>query len=73
MDDNLKLLIHSNDQLKLNLAQSILEDNNINYIIKDNGIGGYMKIATGVNVYGSQIFVHKDFYDLALDLIEAYI
>ncbi|WP_425538951.1 putative signal transducing protein [Microaceticoccus formicicus] len=55
----LVLLRSTNDDFELLTIKSLLEENNIPYIIKDRGAGGYMRLFAGGSVFGSDIFIEK--------------
>ncbi|TFZ40257.1 DUF2007 domain-containing protein [Soehngenia longivitae] len=62
-DVNLKLLIKTSDRTMLSLIESTLKENNIPYITKDKGTGGYLKIIAGASIYDTEIYVSDN--DLA--------
>lgn len=61
------------DNYEMDLVSGLLEEANIPFIVKERGIGGYMKIIGGSSVFGTDIYVDKKAYEKAeeiLDLIE---
>lgn len=69
MMEELELLITANTEYEIGVISNILEDNNIPFVIKDAGSGGYMRIYSGSSIYGTDILVRKDFLEKAKDLI----
>lgn len=66
---DMKLLISMTDEFQLSAVVSILEENQIPFITKDNGLGNYMRIYSGRSIYGTDILVREDCFDKANDLI----
>ncbi len=68
---DLMVLKTVNNNIELNIIKGILEDNNIAYIIKDHGMGSYMRILSGNSAfYQTDILVHKDAYETAKEIID---
>lgn len=65
-----KLRSVSND-IELDMIKGILDDNDIPYIIKDYGPGGYMRVIAGVSLYGTDIMVEESDLEKANRLLEA--
>ena len=65
------LLYSISNQTEESMIVSLLEDANIPVLIKNRGIGGYMKIYMGYSVYGSEIYVDKNDFEKAKELIDA--
>lgn len=60
-----------NNNYELDIIKSILDDNNIPYIVKEYGPGGHMKIIGGeTTIYGTEILVEKSTYEQAKDLLD---
>lgn len=59
-----------NSDYELNLIKGLLDENNIPYVIKDRGVGGYMRIIGGTNLYGTDILVEKSLLDKSKSIIE---
>jgi len=72
-DIQLSLLRTIHNNYELSLIKSILEDNNIPYIVKDYGVGGYMRIYTGTSFERTDILVEKSSLEEAEKLIESII
>lgn len=61
------------DNYEMDLVSGLLEEANIPFIVKERGSGGYMKIIGGSSVFGTDIYVDKEAYEKAeevLDVIE---
>lgn len=67
---NVKLKSISNE-IELAMIKEILADNNIPYIIKEYGAGGYMRIISGGSLFSGDIIVSKFDLDKANDLLES--
>jgi Protein of unknown function (DUF2007). len=67
---NLKLLVKTSDRTTLALIESTLKENNIPYIMKDKGTGGYLKIITGASIYDTEIYVSDNDLEKARDLVD---
>ena len=67
---NLKLLIKISDRTMLSLIQSTLEENNIPYITKDKGTGGYLKIIAGASIYDTEIYVSDSDFEKAREVVD---
>lgn len=73
-DIDLVLLKSINNNYELDIITSILDDNNIPYIMKDHGVGGYMRIIGGdTSFYRTDILVEKSTYDEAKNLLNQII
>ena len=68
-----KQLFTSIDEYIIEQVCAILENNNIPFIKKIEGSGSYINVAMGQTVQDKRIFVNKDDYDKALELIEPFI
>jgi hypothetical protein len=68
---DLVLLKTVNDNIELGILKSVLEDNNIPYIARDYGAGGYMRILSGNPApFKTDILVEKSAYENAKKLVE---
>lgn len=65
----LVLLATTSNRYELDFVTSLLEENNIPYIPRDQGAGGYMKIIGMETAVGTDILVEKSSYDKAKELI----
>ncbi len=71
-DLELVLLKTINNEYELNLIKSLLDEHEIPYIVKDYGIGGYMRIIAGTSFYRTDILVEKSQLEKAKDIIEQF-
>lgn len=66
----IKLKSISND-IELNMIKEILNDNDIPYIVKDYGSGGYMRIISGGSLQETDVMIDKSDLEEAKNLLEA--
>ncbi|HZK33044.1 MAG TPA: DUF2007 domain-containing protein [Tissierellaceae bacterium] len=60
-----------NTEYELNLTKAVLEDNEIPYVIKDQGMGGYMRIIGGrSSMYKTEILVEESTYPKAKAILD---
>lgn len=52
------------------LIINILEDNEIPCIIRDHGIGGYMRVIAGNSIFQTDILVAKTMYEEAKQILD---
>lgn len=73
-DEELQLvkLTTIKDEYELNLLKSILEDNNIPFIVKDYGTGGYMRMITGSSLDRTDILVEKSMFENAKSILDEF-
>ncbi len=69
MDDEEVQLFSDTDEYLVNQICVILDENGIPYIRKDDGSGAYMNLYMGKSMQEKRIFVNKQDYDKALELI----
>lgn len=69
---NTVLLRTTNNNIELNIIKELLEQNEIPYIIKDHGVGGYMRIISGDSIYGTDILVEESIIERAESLINDF-
>ena len=65
-------LFVSSNEIEIGQIIAILEENNIPFIRRDDGSGAYMNIYMGTSFQEKRIFVSKDDYDKALELISVF-
>lgn len=51
------ILRTTNNNHELNIIKAMLEEHGIPYLVKDRGIGGYMRIISGSSPYGTDVLV----------------
>lgn len=61
-----------NNSPELNFIKNLLDENGIPYLLKDHGIGGYMRIAAGSSIYGTDILVEKSAFGKAKDILDNF-
>lgn len=60
-----------NTEYELNLTKAVLEDNEIPYVIKDQGMGGYMRILGGLSsMYKTEVLVEESTYPKAKAILD---
>lgn len=69
-DVDLVMLKSINNEYEFNLTKALLEDNQIPFIIKDKGIGGYMRIIGGTSMYKTEILVEESMFDKAKIILD---
>lgn len=67
---NLVSLRTISNEFELGMITSILEDNDIPFIVKDYGSGGYMRIISGGSPFRTDIMVDEAAYEAANSLLE---
>ena len=60
------------NSVELNFIKNLLDENAIPYIMQDYGSGGYMRIASGFSIYGTDILVEKSMYEKAKTIIDEF-
>lgn len=65
----MKLLITAANEVELGMITVILKENEVPFITKDKGPGGYMRVYTGASIWGTDILVNEADFDKATDLI----
>ena len=71
-DENLELLITVYDNVELSILRSILEGENVPYLIRERGSGSSVRIIAGFSMFGTDIFVPKTIIEQAKEILEAY-
>lgn len=69
----LVLLKTITNDYELSLIKNLLDDNQIPYLVKDYGIGGYMRIITASSMYRTDILVEISSYEKAKEIIDEFI
>lgn len=69
----LVLLKTINNDFELSLIKNLLDDNQIPYLVKDYGIGGYMRIITASSMFRTDILVEISSYEKAKEIIDEFI
>ena len=69
--EDLELLTTVYDNVALAVIESLLRGEGIPYMIKERGVGSAVKIISGLSSFGTDIFVKKELYETAKELLEA--
>ena len=67
-----KLLITVNDFMESNMIVAFLEQSGIPVFVRDLGSGGLLKVAMGYSIFGQELYVDKDQYQEASQLLKAF-
>ena len=59
------------NEIELGMIKEILDDNNIPYIIKNHGSGGYIRIITGGSSFATDVMVKESDFDKSNNLLES--
>lgn len=65
-------LTSADTNINAELILGVLRNNNIPCYSKEPGSGGYMSIYMGYSIYGKDIYVHKDDYERAEELLKTF-
>lgn len=71
-DLEIVLLRSTNNNYELDLIKTLLEENQIPYILKEKGSGQYMRIIGGASIYGTDILVEKSLFEKANNILEEF-
>jgi hypothetical protein len=66
------LLRTTNNNYELDLIKNLLEDANIPYLIKERGIGSYMRMISGDSMYGTHIFIEGKLLEKAETVLDEF-
>ena len=69
---NTVVLRTTNNNIELSMIKELLEQNQIPHIVKDHGIGGYMRIISGESLYGTDILVNEADFERADSIINEF-
>ena len=70
-NEDLKLLVTAYSQPELLVITSMLQDAEIPYLLRERGAGNYLKVLAGFSVFGTDVYVHRDDFDTAGELLTA--
>ena len=70
-DELLELLMTVYNSAEQAVVESILNDAEIPYLIKERGVGSSVKVITGFSMYGTDIFVRREQLDEAKAIFES--
>lgn len=66
-------LFSSSNEYEINQICSILTENNITFIRKNDGSGSYMNLYMGQSIQEKRVFVSKKDYNKSIELISPFI
>lgn len=66
------LLISEEANFKTRLIENMLAEEKIPFLSRDLGIGGYFKVLGGYSAFGTSIYVNKQDYPRAKELVDVY-
>ena len=71
-DDEFELVLLKTitNNYELELIKNLLEDVDIQYIIRDYGVGGYMRVIAGGSMFRTDILVANSMYEQAKPIID---
>lgn len=71
-DDEFEIVLLEtvNDNYQLELIKNLLEDEGIQFILKDEGAGGYMRVIAGSSMFSTDILVASGDYTRAKEIID---
>lgn len=70
-DQGTALLVTVYDNVELSVVRSLLEAENIPYLIRERGSGSAVKIVMGISSFGSDVYVPASSLEAATDAIAA--
>ena len=71
-DDCVDLLTTVHDNVELSVLKSILEGENIPYLVKERGSGSSVRLIAGYTMFGTDVFVPKEVLEQAREVLNAY-
>ncbi len=71
-DSELEHLTFVNDKIYLSMVETLLKDNDIPYFTKERGSGGAIKVIMGFSIFGADVFVPKQYFEKASELIAQF-
>lgn len=66
------LLRTTNNNYELDLIKNLLEDADIPYLMKERGIGSYMRMISGDSMYGTDIFIEEKLLEKAEAILDEF-
>ncbi len=71
-DDEFELVLLKTiaNNYELEIIKSLLEDQQIPCIVRDHGVGGYMRVIAGVSMFQTDILVAKSMYEQAKIIVD---
>lgn len=71
-DIKLRLLTTVEDFAESNMIQAFFKDEGIPVLVKDIGMGGFMKVTMGFTVFGQELYVSENDFERAKELLKAF-
>lgn len=68
---NIVKLKSISNEVELSMIKEILDDNNVPYVVKDYGSGGYMRIISGGSMQETDVMIDKSDLERAKYLLES--
>ncbi len=68
----LKLLTTVSDFTESQMIVGLLKDEGIPVLVKDLGLGGFMKVTMGYTVFGRELYVSEADFERAAELFKAF-
>ena len=68
----LKLLTTVSDFTESQMIVGLLKDEGIPVLVKDLGLGGFMKVTMGYTVFGQELYVSEADFERAAELVTAF-
>ena len=68
----LKLLTTVSDFTESQMIVGLLKDEGIPVLVKDLGLGGFMKVTMGYTVFGRELYVSEADFERAAELVKAF-
>ncbi|MBQ6552814.1 MAG: DUF2007 domain-containing protein [Clostridia bacterium] len=68
----LKLLTTVSDFTESQMIVGLLKDEGIPVLVKDLGLGGFMKVTMGYTVFGQELYVSEADFERAAELVKAF-
>ncbi len=68
----LKLLTTVSDFTESQMIVGLLKDEGIPVLVKDLGLGGFMKVTMGYTVFGQELYVSETDFERAAELVKAF-
>jgi hypothetical protein len=68
----LKLLTTVSDFTESQMIVGLLKDEGIPVLVKDLGLGGFMKVTMGYTVFGRELYVSEADFECAAELVKAF-
>ena len=71
-DDEFELVLLKTitNNYELELIKNLLEDQQIPCIVRDHGVGGYMRVIAGDSMFQTNILVANSMYEKAKEIID---